>query len=291
MATTAMATSARATGATATTAAGAPVARTRLKRRLALLGRLGRPAGATLLIYHRIGAATTDELEVRVDQFCEQMDALGESASEVVALDAALDRLAAGDRRPAAVLTFDDGFADVYDVAWPLLSERGWPFTVYVASAYVGGDMAWEGATGDSSGRGLTWGQLAEMSASGLCTVANHTHSHCLPERLTAAELDRCSDTIEAHVGARPRHFAFPWGVDVTAMRGEIAARFRSAATGRVGRNSRGADPLALRRVPVRRSDPIEFFRAKVDGGLLPERTYGAAVAAAKAFRKARGRG
>lgn len=278
--------------ATATTpAADTAVARTGLKRRLAPLGRLGRPRGATLLIYHRIGTATDDELEVRPAQFAAQMDVLAASTAEVVSLDTALDRLDAGDTRPTVVLTFDDGFADVHEVAWPLLRERGWPFTIYLASAYAGGVMRWEGAQGDSSGRGLTWEQLAEMSASGLCHVENHTHTHVTPQHLDAAELDRCSDTIEERLGRRPRHFAFPWGVDVATMRADLGARFRSAATGRTGRNRPGTDRLALRRVPVRRTDPIEFFRAKVDGGLAAERTYAAVVATAKALRRAVRRG
>lgn len=273
--------------ATPSTAADPPSARARLKQRLAPLGRIGRPQGAGLLIYHRIGTATDDELEVRPAQFAAHLDVLTAAGCDVVSLDAALDRLACGDDRPGVVLTFDDGFADVYDVAWPLLSERGWPFTVYVATAYVGATMRWEGATGDGGGRGLTWDQLGEMAASGLCTVGNHTHSHVPPAQLTESELDRCGDAIEARLGTRPRHFAYPWGVDVPSMRGALDARFRSAATGVVGRNRHGADPLRLRRLPVRRTDPLEFFRAKVAGGLLPEHLYGGAVALAKSARKA----
>lgn len=273
--------------ATPSTAADPPGARARLKQRLAPLGRIGRPQGAGLLIYHRIGTATDDELEVRPGQFAAQLDALAAADCDVVSLDTALDRLACGDDRPGVVLTFDDGFADVHDVAWPLLSERGWPFTVYVASAYVGETMRWEGATGDGGGRGLTWHQLGEMASSGLCTVGNHTHTHVPPERLSAGELDRCSDAIEAHLGIRPRHFAYPWGVEVPSLRGVLDARFRSAATGDVGRNRHGTDPLRLRRLPVRRTDPLDFFRAKVAGGLVPEHLYGAAVGLAKAARKA----
>lgn len=272
--------------ATPNTAATPSGARTRLKRRLAPLGRIGRPQGAGLLIYHRIGTATDDELEVRPEQFAAQLDVLDAAGSEVVALDTALDRIACGDDRPAVVITFDDGFADVYERAWPLLSERGWPFTVYLATAYVGATMRWEGAQGDGGGRGLTWDQLGEMAASGLCTVGNHTHTHVLPSRLSTAELDRCSDAIEAHLGVRPDHFAYPWGVDVASMHPALDVRFRSAATGAVGRNHHGADLLSLRRLPVRRTDPVEFFRAKVAGGPVPEYLYGAAVGLAKSVRK-----
>ncbi len=65
-------------------------------------------------------------------------------AHDVVSLDAALDRLDAGDARPSVVLTFDDGFDDVHANAWPLLKERGLPFTVYLASG-LRGPHRWSG--------------------------------------------------------------------------------------------------------------------------------------------------
>jgi peptidoglycan/xylan/chitin deacetylase (PgdA/CDA1 family) len=120
------------------------------------------------------------------------------------------------------------------------------------------------------------------MAGSGLCTVANHTLTHVRPGELSVAEIDGCSAVIEQHVGQVPRHFAYPWGIEVPARRAAIAARFRSAVTGRVGRNQPDADRLALRRVPVRQSDPIAFFAAKLDGALVPERTYDMIVRSAR---------
>lgn len=254
--------------------------RTALKRQLSRAAGRAPAAGATLLIYHRVGAGSPDERDVSAPAFEAQLDAL--AGHDVVPLDAALDRLDAGDRRPSVVLTFDDGFADVYEHAWPLLRERRLPFTLYLVAGHVGGTMAWEGSTAREPGPALTWDQLGELAASGLCEVANHTYTHARPEALTPAELDRCSAAVEEHLGSRPRHFAYTWGVDVPALHGALRARFRSAATGRLGRNLPDCDRMALRRVPVRRSDPVEFFRAKLAGRLLPERAYGVAVAAAK---------
>jgi hypothetical protein len=120
------------------------------------------------------------------------------------------------------------------------------------------------------------------MHRSGLCTVGNHTHRHVRPEQLDVRELDACSDAVEARLGHRPAHFAYPWGIPVPAMEAQLRTRFRSAVTGRLGRNGPGTDPLHLRRVPVRRSDPPEFFRAKLTGRLGPERAYATVVATAK---------
>jgi peptidoglycan/xylan/chitin deacetylase (PgdA/CDA1 family) len=254
--------------------------RTRIKRELARLGGSTPAGGATVLIYHRVGGGSPDELDVSADGFARQLDALAGHA--VLPLDGALDRLAAGDDSPTVVLTFDDGFQDVYANAWPLLRDRGLPFTLYLATAFLGGTMAWEGSTAKAGGPALSWDQVAEMVGSGLCTPGNHTHRHVPPTRLTEAELDECSAAVEANVGLRPRHFAYPWGIPVPVAEPGLRARFRSAATGHLGRNLPDTDPLRLHRVPVRRTDPLEFFRAKLAGGLLPERAYAGLVTTAK---------
>ena len=250
-------------------------------KRVLSLGAGSRPAeGATVLIYHRVGGGSPDERDLATDAFRDQLDAL--TSVEVVSLDTAAERVTAGSPAPSVVLTFDDGFGDVYDNAWPLLRERSLPFTVYLSSSYVGGTMRWDGSTAKAAGPALTWAQLEEMLASGLCSIGNHTFSHARPELLTEEELDRCSADVEEHLGVRPQHFAYCWGVDVPPMRPALAERFRTAATAEVGRNLPGTDPMAWRRIPVRGSDPIEFFRAKLRGGLLPERAYGALVTSAK---------
>lgn len=255
--------------------------REQIKRGLALVPGRGSPSGATLLIYHRVGGGTGDELDLPAESFEQQVEALG--GHDVVALDEAMDRLDAGERSPAVVLTFDDGFADLHERAWPLLKERAIPFTVYVASSFVGGTMRWEGSTARGPGApGLTWDQLGEMVASGLCTVGNHTARHARPEALTEQELDDCTADVERELGVTPRHFAYPWGIPVPAMEPALRRRFRTAATGELGRNLPGDDPIRLRRVPVRRTDPLPFFRAKLSGGLGPERTYARLVGTAK---------
>ena len=41
--------------------------------------------------------------------------------------------------RAAAVITFDDGYRDVYEHAWPVLKRMGLPATVFVPTAFIGG--------------------------------------------------------------------------------------------------------------------------------------------------------
>lgn len=258
--------------------------RTGVKHALARLPDVPAPRGATLLIYHRIGGGTPDELDLATEDFVRQLDIL--ATHDVVSLDAALDRLDAGDERPTVVLTFDDGFADVYENAWPHLRDRGLPFTIYLASGYVGRTMVWEGSTARGrAGSGLSWDQLATLVDSGLVAIGNHTHTHVRPEVLDVAELDACNSAVERALGVVPVHFTYPWGIPVPPLEAELRSRFRSASTGDLGRNLQHADRWRLRRVPVRRTDPLSFFEAKLTGNLRAEQAYARLVALAKAAR------
>jgi peptidoglycan/xylan/chitin deacetylase (PgdA/CDA1 family) len=262
-----------------------PGLRRTLKRGLAAAARPverahGGPSGTTLLIYHRVGGGTPDERDLPATEFVRQVEEL--TRHRVVSLDTALDELEAGDESPKVVLTFDDGFVDVHTTAWPLLREAGLPFTLYVTTAYLDGTMHWPGSTSKHPGPALGWQQLAELAGSGLVTIGNHTHTHARPEGLSVEELDTCSGLLEQRLGVVPQHYCFTWGVPVPAARDLLAARFRSAATGLPGRNAPGHDLLDLRRVPVRGSDPIGFFRAKLTGELGPERAYERIVRTAK---------
>jgi peptidoglycan/xylan/chitin deacetylase (PgdA/CDA1 family) len=254
--------------------------RAALKQRLATTAKGSSAGGLTALIYHRVGGGTPDERDLSTAAFEQQMDAL--ARHRVVGLDQAVAELQAGDDRQKVVLTFDDGFADVHTPALQILTERQLPFTLYVATAYMDGLMHWDGSTAKAPGPALTWDQLEEVAASPLCTIGNHTHNHARPEKLTVAELDTCTKLLEERLGITPRHFAYTWGIPVPAMEHELRARFDSAVTGELGRNHPGVDPMRLKRIPVRGSDPLNFFEAKLTGRLLPERAYAAIVATAK---------
>ena len=120
------------------------------------------------------------------------------------------------------------------------------------------------------------------MVDSGLCTIGNHTHTHVRPERLTSDELDRCTELVERSSGWSPGTSPTPGASRCPRWTRSCAERFATCATGELGRNLPGADPLRFTRVPVRRTDPLPFFRAKLRGDLLPERLYGRVVSTAK---------
>lgn len=62
----------------------------------------------------------------------------------------------------------------------------------------------------------MTWDELRELAAEPLATIGAHTHNHVALAKLgrdeARAEVLRSADLLETHLGARPRHFAYPYG-------------------------------------------------------------------------------
>lgn len=72
-----------------------------------------------------------------VEEFARQVEYLAENF-ELLSLSDAVDRLKEGSLdKPAAAITFDDGFRSVHDLAFPILRECGAPATVFLVSGLV----------------------------------------------------------------------------------------------------------------------------------------------------------
>ncbi len=54
----------------------------------------------------------------------------------------------------SAVITIDDGYVSGYAVAWPILKEFGYPFTMFIYTNYVG--VAANRSPGRNSNRCVT---------------------------------------------------------------------------------------------------------------------------------------
>jgi len=244
-----------------------------VKATAAALDRVRRPApGVVVLCYHRVGGGSGLELDLHVDTFAAQM---AEVADRAVPLPVALDHLRDASAPPGphpVVVTFDDGTADFVDRALPVLAQYRVPATVYVATAHVD-----EGEPFAYGAPPASWGGLRDAAATGLVTVASHTHRHRLLDRLPAPdvhdELDRSIELIGERIGAAPLDFAYPKAVRPSPVADQaVRARFRSAALAGTRANRPGAtDPFLLARSPIQASDGMAWFRCKLAGGLALE--------------------
>jgi peptidoglycan/xylan/chitin deacetylase (PgdA/CDA1 family) len=78
-------------------------------------------------------------LEVTPDFLDGLLDQVQEAGLDVVSLDDAVERLKQDDERRFACFTFDDGYRDVAEHAWPLFKGRSLPLTLYLPTDYIDG--------------------------------------------------------------------------------------------------------------------------------------------------------
>lgn len=119
--------------------------------------------------------------------------------------------------RHAVSITFDDGFQNFADIAWPLLKQHQMPVTVFVVTQRVGTSNAW----GGRDERGIptlplmTWDTIRTLVDQGL-TLGSHgrTHAHLarLDNAALAEEVRDSADDIERATSVRPGSFCFPFG-------------------------------------------------------------------------------
>ncbi|HEX2578723.1 MAG TPA: polysaccharide deacetylase family protein [Aquihabitans sp.] len=229
------------------------------------------PPGTVVLLYHRVGGRTRVPVDIPSGAFADQIAAV---AGQAVTLDRAL---AEGDREPSGggnrvVVTFDDGTADVVDVALPILVEHGVTALLYLATRFVE-----EGVDFPDDGRPASWAALADGLSTGHLEIGSHTHGHALLDRIPPAsiapELDRSIGLIQDRLGVDPVHFAYPKALlGSPAAQAAVRARFRSAAVAGTRPNPYGRlDPWRLARSPIQDRDAGDGFARKVAGGLRLE--------------------
>ena len=202
-----------------------PAARRVALTALSLVRHIARaPAGVYTLCYHHVPASHRSN-------FARQLDYLARHGTFVRA-DEALELIRSGGARSGRffLLSFDDGYADLVDVALPLLAKRAIPAIAFVVSSWL--DSPPGPATARADGY-LSRADLELWRRRGM-DVGSHSHSHPLLINLSddevGDELRRSSAVLAEVLGQAPRHFACPWGVPERDFRPERAQRLAEAA-------------------------------------------------------------
>jgi peptidoglycan/xylan/chitin deacetylase (PgdA/CDA1 family) len=180
---------------------------------------------APILLYHHIGERSAGgRYTVSAADFEAQMLALrawGYTPIPISRLAAALAAGASLPRRPV-VITFDDGYQDVYTHAFPVMHSLGYPGVVYVISQQVG------------VGGYLNVEQLQELAAAGW-EIGSHTRTHT-SLRAWGANLEReiavSRQELETMLQAPVSSFSFPYGLTSQAATQWVKDSGYTAAVG-----------------------------------------------------------
>ena len=197
-------------------------------------------------------------------------------------------------------LTFDDGYQDFADVAWPLLKRYGFSATVFLVTAHVGGIAEWDREYGEPAAL-MNWETMRQLAKEGV-SFGSHGCSHrrltSLPPTELAKEAELSRQILMQELGTAPAGFCFPYtDFNPAVIDASKRAGYDYAVAGHVPPEF-ARNPFALPRIDIRNDDDLDRFVARIAGAAsLQQRKARRISAAARAsgsrdlFYDRRGRG
>jgi len=197
---------------------------------------VGSAGSIAILTYHSLDASES-VISVAPRTFEDHMRCLEELGFRGIALREAVAHLAATGSWPAnrVILTFDDGYANFFEIARPIFSRYGFTATLFLVTQHVEGLNDWAPAPkGLGTQRMLSWQQVVELSAGGI-EIGAHTRTHpnlCgLPAETVAKEIVASREDIESRIRQSVQSFAYPFGRISAASEDVVRREFRAACT------------------------------------------------------------
>jgi len=166
-----------------------------------------------ILMYHHVelpenaAAFKRTYLNVPPEMFKKQMAYLNEKGYSTVLLIDLINYFENGTKLPTkpVMITFDDGYVDIGDFAFPIMRELGIKGVVFVPTGLM------------ENNNYLSWAKIGEMKSSGLINFGNHTWSHknvggtlsVVENEITTADTQLSERDLN-----NPKVFAYPYGLE-----------------------------------------------------------------------------
>lgn len=211
-----------------------------------------------ILMYHYVSPLPADADKYRLDltvlpeNFQAHCEYLAENNYRTVTMEQLYGALIRGEKLPPrrVVMTFDDGYADAYTEAFPVLRQFGMTGTFFVVRDFMG-----------QAGY-MTWAQAGEMLAAGM-EIENHSVSHIdlrgLDRDSMVYQIGAAADEIQNQLGRRPRFFCYPGGrYDPLAVQVVQETGHLMAVTTADGLVHTSSDALRMARARVRGSTGVQ---------------------------------
>jgi peptidoglycan/xylan/chitin deacetylase (PgdA/CDA1 family) len=183
-----------------------------------VLGRVVGRHGAAMpmvLMYHSITPYEEDPYRITVDpaRFERQMRWLRRRGLRGVSMRELVSAWRSGQARGLIGLTFDDGYADFFDYALPVLTRYGFGATAFPVAGLLGGHNDWDP---DGPRKPLmTAAQVRQIAEAGI-EIGSHSLRHVSLPGTSATEL--AAETAESRAilqdasGQDVTGFCYPWG-------------------------------------------------------------------------------
>lgn len=205
-----------------------------------------------ILLYHHVSESTPKVTSVSPDTFRQHMQYLADHHT-VLPLKQVVEALQNNQPLPdkAIVITFDDGYENIYTNAHPILKKFAFPYTVFINPPLIG-----------KVDHQLDWQQITTM-ASENAAFANHGkyHTHLLKrnqdesqqEWLTRnlQDIEDAETMLAENIGYSLKYFAYPYGEFNTQLKNKLGSKGYVGFAQHSGGVASHSDFTALPRYPA----------------------------------------
>lgn len=211
-----------------------------------------------VMMYHSIDYKDKlTKLSVSPQGFEKQIAFLHKHNYNIVGLDKIILYLERREKVPprTVAITFDDGYYNNYQYAYPVLKKYNIPATIFVITGNIGKPGF------------LGWKELKEMSDSGIITIGSHSKNHLwLPdvgEKVLERELVDSKAILEQKLGKEVKFFCYPVGAHDGKVEAAVKkAGYAAAVATNPGRFKPSDDIYAIKRIKISRTsdNPIVLW-------------------------------
>jgi peptidoglycan/xylan/chitin deacetylase (PgdA/CDA1 family) len=208
-----------------------------------------------VLCYHKLSQRFCFEVTwMTPGRFMRQIDHLVNQGYEFIGesefADAVLSPTAENAKK--ILLTFDDGYEELYGLYRNYIETRGIPLLVFLVTGYVGGENRWDLSIGRRAFSHLSWKQIVELADCGV-SFGSHGISHRDLRHLDPGELENetagSKSAIEERIQREVRSFSYPFGRYNERVRSTVNdAGYKLGFSLYPPRSNEDVDLLALRR-------------------------------------------
>lgn len=231
-----------------------------------------------VLQYHHVSDSTPAVTSISPSQFKAHLQYLQDNDFNVMDIHTAQAAIESGEQLPekAVVITFDDGYQNVYDNAADLLHEFDMPYTVFINPELLR----------KHTGHYMGWEELKAMQDKG-ATIANHGQSHGHLIRQKANEnveewearmhddIVGAQTAIDEHLGEQIKYFAYPYGEYNDALRSLLDEWGYLAFAQHSGPWSQWSEKTVITRFPASGVYAnLDTLKVKLNSKALPVSAY-----------------
>jgi GT2 family glycosyltransferase/peptidoglycan/xylan/chitin deacetylase (PgdA/CDA1 family) len=174
------------------------------------------------------------------------------------------------------LLSFDDGYADLAEYAFPVLRRYGFGAAVYIVTGQIGGTNAWDQSTGSEARRLMSAEQIRHWARQGI-EFGAHSRTHAdlttLSGRELADEVVGSKKDLESILGSPVVSFAYPFGFHNPEAVHSVRANFDLAFgvdSESPALNYLVTDPHLLERTMVQPNDSVLDIECRARWGYSP---------------------